>query len=125
MGKASCRGFIGFVLMVDAATDRSFKYLTKTQGAEEYLGKLQDHFQIYHTGKYKPVQKCTHILSDGGSQMTSKLVLDYFKLPDIDIHLNLSGPYQQVQNRSERFVQTIKGGVKSCMAYNNAPYWYW
>lgn len=125
MGKPSCRGYIGFILIVDAATDKCFKYFTKTENAIEFNERLDDHFQIYHTGKYAKVVKCTHILSDGGSQITSTRLTDYFKRPDIDIHLNLSGPYTQVQNRTERFVQTVKGGIKSCMAYNNAPYWYW
>ena len=125
MGKRSCRGYNGWILMIAAATDRAFAYLTKSQDASEFLRKVKLHFQLNHNGRYPRVIKCTTILTDNGPQMTSLIFKDYCNEPDINIHLNYSAPYQQVQNRTERFVQTIKGGIKSCMAYNNAPYWYW
>lgn len=125
MSKTSCRGYNGYLLMVDAATDKLFEYLLKTEGAEEFLNCFNNHFAVYHNGQYPTVVDCTHILSDNGAQATSKLFLDALKNRVPSIHINLSGPYQQVQNRVERFVQTVKGGVKTCMAYNNCPLWYW
>lgn len=69
--------------------------------------------------------KCNTILTDNGTQMTAQIFKDYCQEPAINIKLNYSAPYRQVQNRAERFVQTVKGGIKSCMAYNNAPFYYW
>ena len=125
MGQTSTRGYNGWILMIDAATDRAFAYLTKTQEASEFLYKVKAHFQLHHNGKHPKVIKCTTILTDNGPQMTSQIFKDYCKDSNINIKLHFSAPYRQVQNRTERFVQTIKGGIKSCMAYNNAPYWYW
>jgi hypothetical protein len=125
MKKKSCRGYIGYLLMVDKATDKSFSYFLKTEEAEEFLAAFKEHFAIHHNGTNPIVVVCTHLLSDNGSQATSQIFLEHLKNEDISIHLYLSAPYQQVQNRAERFHQTIKGGVKTCMAYNNAPDWYW
>lgn len=125
MRKTSCRGYNGYLLMIDACTDRGFKYFLKTEGAEEFLSAYKEHFKIHNPTTNKRLAKCTHILSDNGSQATSEIFLNHLKEDDITVQLNLSAPYQQVQNRSERFHQTIKGGVKTCMAYNNSPEWYW
>ena len=125
MGQVSCRGYKGWILMVDAATDKAFAYLTKTNNAPEFVEKIKLHFQLHHGGQHPRVIKCNTILTDNGPRMTSDLFKNYCKEPAINIILHYSAPYQQVQNRTERFVQTLKGGIKSCMAYNNAPYWYW
>jgi len=125
MTKISCRGYTGYLIMMDIATGKSFVYLLKTQNAEEFLECFKSHFAIYHSGKYPKVVQCTNILSDNGAQVTSKLFMEFLKAQIPIIHLNLSGPYEQVQNRVERDVQTIKGGVKTVMAYNNCPLWYW
>lgn len=125
MGKRSVRDYTCYLLLVDKATDRAFKYFLKGEGATEFLSAFEEHLEIHHKGQHPKVVDCTNLLSDNGKQATSKKFIDFLKKPEINIHMHLSAPYKQVQNRSERFHQTIKGGVKSCMAYNNAPTWYW
>ena len=121
MGQVSCRGYKGWILMVDAATDQAFANLTKTNNSPKFVEKIKLHFQQHHGGQHPRVIKCNTILTDNGPRMNSDLFKNYCKEPAINIILHYSAPYQEVQNRTERFVQTLKGGIKSCMAYNNAP----
>jgi hypothetical protein len=42
-----------------------------------------------------------------------------------NIRLRTSAPYKHQQNLDERYVGSIKDGIRTVMAYNNAPIRYW
>jgi hypothetical protein len=52
------------------------------------------------------------------------LVLDK-NFNDILVEKNTSAPYKHQQNLAERYVFSIKNGIRTVMAYNNAPIRYW
>jgi hypothetical protein len=46
-------------------------------------------------------------------------------LVEKNIRLRTSAPYKHQQNLAERYVGSIKDGIHTVMAYNNAPIRYW
>jgi hypothetical protein len=42
-----------------------------------------------------------------------------------NIRLRTSAPYKHQQNLAERYVGSIKDGIRTVIAYNNAPIRYW
>jgi hypothetical protein len=46
-------------------------------------------------------------------------------LVEKNICLRTSAPYKHQQNLAERYVGSIKDGIRTVMAYNNAPIRYW
>jgi hypothetical protein len=123
MKKKSVRGYNCFIQMIDRATDQGFVYFMKTEEGDEFLANFKNHCRLHNKNTNPRVVDMQLLLSDGGKQATAGPFLEH--LVHENIHLNLSGPYKQVQNRNERFTQTYKGGISTCMKYNNAPFWLW
>jgi hypothetical protein len=122
-GVESSRGYRYSVILVERVTDKLFEYHLKVATSETIIDALKQHNRRNNHIKNIIIQDMKQLQTDSGSQMLSKKFLAY--LVEADIHMNLSAPFRQVQNRVERFIQTIKGGLKTTMAYNNAPLWYW
>jgi hypothetical protein len=120
----SSRGYRYSAILVERVTDKLFNYHMKDCTSASLIIVMKRHLKKNNHLKNIIIQDLKYLQSDGGSQIDSKEFLA-FCVEEADIHLNLSAPFRQVQNRVERYIQTVKGGLKTTMAYNNAPLWYW
>jgi hypothetical protein len=121
MNKTSIRGFNYIALFVDKATSMPIMVLMKSK--TELLAALQ--YVISHYGPQRN-PRCVHLRfmqSDSGSEQLSNEFLSY--LDTNDIKLLLGAPYKKQQQLIERYVQSVRDGLRTALAYNNTPYTYW
>jgi hypothetical protein len=121
MNKTSIRGFNYIALFVDKATSMPIMVLMKSK--TELLAALQ--YVISHYGPQRN-PRCVHLRfmqSDSGSEQLSNEFLSY--LDSKDIKLLLGAPYKKQQQLIERYVQSVRDGLRTALAYNNTPYTYW
>jgi hypothetical protein len=119
--KLSVRQFKYSAIFVDKRTNKVFLYHMKHKS--DLLQTIKDLISDYGGNRYPGVNAIKYILTDSMSEILSREVQDYLKSKGIQ--LQVSAPYLHEQNYAERFVQSIKDGIRSIMAYNNAPIYYY
>jgi hypothetical protein len=118
--KVSVRHFKYTAIYVDKCTNKVFLYHMKKKS--DLLQTLKDLLADYGGNKYPAVVMPKYILTDCMSEILSSEVKSYLR--EQGISLMLSAPYLHQQNYAERFVQSIKDGMRTVMAYNYAPLCY-
>ena len=85
----------------------------------ELVNTLKQLLTEYNSDKYPSISKLKIILTDCASESFSEKFLKV--LEDNNIILQTSAPYKHQQNLVERYIAIFKDGVRTIMAYNNAP----
>lgn len=115
----SIRGFNYSAIYVDKCTTKVFAYHMPNK--TKLLQTLIDIIQQY--GHYPRAVQLRFLQSDFGSESLSNKFLNY--LYDNHIILQTSAPYKHQQNLVERYIYTLKDGMRTIMSYNNTPRKYW
>jgi hypothetical protein len=121
LNRISVRGFKYTAIYVDKATSKSFPYHMSSKS--ELLNTLKAVI-AEHGGNRNPRSvKVRFLQADSGSEQLSTAFTEYVR--QADIQLLLSAPYKHQQNLVERYIATIKNGLRTVLAYNNASSYYW
>jgi hypothetical protein len=115
----SIRGHNYSAIYVDKCTTKVFAYHMSQKN--KLLQTLK--YIIQHYGHYPRAVRLRFIQTDFGSEAISNSFLNY--LYENNIMLQTSAPYKHQQNLVERYIYTLKDGIRTIMAYNNTPRKYW
>jgi hypothetical protein len=121
MKTRSYRRYKYIALFVDKLT--SFIMHTFMEKKNESIIRLQEVLRDYSPDNNPKSSKTRFLLTDYDTVITDKRVQTYLK--ENNITLLSSAPHKHQQNLIERYVQTIKDGIRTIMCYNNTPRRYW
>jgi transposase InsO family protein len=117
----SIKNFLYSALYVDKATTKVFQYPMKLKS--ELLETLKSLIREYGKGQNPKSIELRILQSDWSTEITNKEFTDYLK--ENNIKFQSSAPSKHAQNLVERYVYTMKDGVRTVMLYNKAPFCYW
>jgi transposase InsO family protein len=117
----SIKNYLYSALYVDKATTKVFQYPMKLKS--ELLETLKSLIRDYGKKQNPKSIEIRILQSDWATEITSKEFTDFLK--DNNIKFQSSAPSKHAQNLVERYVYTIKDGVRTVMLYNKAPFCYW
>jgi transposase InsO family protein len=119
--RTSVRGFRFTVLYIDKGTSMLFNYHMKTKS--EILRTFQDLIRDHGQSKNPKAVKLRIFNTDSASEVLSEEFKAFVR--DNDITLFLSAPYKHEQNMIESLVTSVKGNLRTTLAYNKCPLFYY
>lgn len=121
LNKTSLRGFKYTALYVDKCTSKVFPYHMALKS--ELLDTLK--LIISEHGKERNPRSLhlRFLQADSGTEALSNEFTAY--LSSSNIQLQVAAPHKHQQVLVERYVATVKNGLRTILAYNNAPVYYW
>ena len=119
--KQGVRGFKYTALYVDKCTAEVFPYNMKAKS--ELLHTFQKLISEYGPERHPRCVHLRYLQRDSGSESLSAEFKAF--LQQNNIQLLTSSPYKHEQVLVERYIGIVKNGLRTTMAYNNAPVGYW
>ena len=117
----SVRGFKYTALYVDKCTKHLFHYHMKSKS--ELLETFKTLIKEHGKSKNPRAVEIRYLQGDSGSELLSTEFTTYTK--DNNIVLLVGAPYKHEQVLVEPYVKQVKNGLRTVMAYNNAPLYYY
>ena len=121
MTRRSVRGYLYVALFVCKTTTKTFPKLMRYKS--ELLPKFKELLSENNITKNPNIVEIRYLLSDSDSNITDIEFEKYMRSENITLYT--SAPYKKQQNLAERYVYTIKDGMRTVMAYNNCPIGFW
>jgi hypothetical protein len=117
----SVRGYLYTALYVDKCTKHLFHYHMKSKS--ELLDTFKSLIHDYGNGKNPASLHVRYLQGDSGSEMLSSEFTQYTN--DNFIILLVGAPYKHQQVLVEPYVKQVKNGLRTVLAYNNTPLFYY
>ena len=117
-GKVSIDGFRYFLVIVDYRSRKVF--LVPLVYKSDFLAAFKRFLRTYGSGRNERSHRLQYLCMDSGSEQLAHESLQF--MVDNDIRLCLSTPYVHELVLAERFIQILKNGLRTTLAYNRAPY---
>jgi transposase InsO family protein len=117
----SIKNFLFSALYVDKATSKVFQYAMKNKS--DLLNTLKSLIREYGKNQNPKSLELRILQSDWATEITSTEFTEFLKINNI--RFQSSAPTVHAQNLVERYVYTVKDGVRTVMLYNKAPFCYW
>ena len=117
----SVRGFRYTALYVDKSTKYLFHYHMKTKN--ELLDTFKQLIKDHGKDKNPRAVEVRYLQGDSGSELLSQDFTDFTK--ERNIILLIGAPYKHEQVLVEPYVKQVKNGLRTVLAYNNTPLYYY
>ena len=117
----SVRGFLYTALYVDKCTKHLFHYHMKTK--DELLDTFKSLIRDYGKGRNPRSINVRYLQGDSGSEMLSHDFTEFTRANCIV--LLVGAPYKHEQVLVESYVKQVKNGLRTVLAYNNCPLYYY
>ena len=117
-GKVSIDGFRYLLVIVDYRSRKIF--VIPLVYKSDFLAAFKRFLRIYGPGRNERSHRLQYLCMDSGSEQLAHQSLQF--MVDNDIRLCLSTPYVHELVLVERYIQVLKNGLRTTLAYNRAPY---
>ena len=121
--RKNCRGYRYLFLFIDKAPTKTFPKFSSRKFTINFLNALKELIQENGAQPNPKSLDIRYLQSDYDDVIKSSEVLDYLTLNNIT--LRCSEPYEHQQNLAERYVYTIKDGIRTIMNCNRAHVCYY